>query len=238
MNASLMASAEAKLTGRIAVCTATSGPGITLLLNGLADAWRDKAPVLVVTGQVERTQIGTGAVQDVNQQQLIAPLAEYSSLVTESHSFPELLNIAMKTALSKGGVAHLSIPKDIWTLPVAGDFYPSPPVRAFQQPKSSDIQRVSNAINNAQRPIILAGRGVQYAQKEVIRFAEKLQAPIMVTMPAKPFIPNDHPLFIGGLGQAGTEISRVLLKRSDLCLILGATWWPKTTCLVQYLLFK
>lgn len=227
MNAALMASAEAKLTGRIAVCTATSGPGITLLLNGLADAWRDKAPVLVITGQVERAQIGTGAVQDINQQQLIAPLAEYSSLVTDSHSFPELLNIAMKTALGKGGVAHLSVPKDIWTLPVTGGFYPPPPARSFQQPQSRDIQRVSNLIDKAQRPIILAGRGVQYAQQQVIQFAEKLQAPMMATMPAKPFIPNDHPLFIGGLGQAGTEISRVLLNKSDLCVILGATWWPK-----------
>lgn len=225
MNAALMASAEAKLTGKMAVCTATSGPGITVLLNGLADAWRDKAPVLVITGQVQRTQIGTGAVQDINQQQLIAPLAEYSSLVTDSHSFPKLLNIAMKTALGKGGVAHLSVPKDIWTLPVNGDFYPLP-TKTLPQPQPMDIQRVANAINKAQRPIILAGRGIQYAQTEAIGFAEKLQAPIMVTMPAKPFIANDHPLFLGGLGQAGTDISRELLEQADLCVILGATWWP------------
>ncbi|ASK60885.1 pyruvate oxidase [Virgibacillus phasianinus] len=227
MNAALMASAEAKLTGKMAVCTATSGPGITVLLNGLADAWRDRASVLVITGQVERTKIGTGDVQDINQQQLIAPLAEYSSLVTDSHSFPELLNIAMKTALSKGGVAHLSVPTDIWTLPVNGNFYPLPLTKTYPQPESMDIKRVSNAINQAQRPIILAGRGIQYAQTEAIRFAEKLQVPIMVTMPAKPFIANDHPLFIGGFGQAGTEISRDLLKKADLCVVLGATWWPK-----------
>ncbi|MBR3121624.1 thiamine pyrophosphate-binding protein [Oceanobacillus profundus] len=75
MNAALMASAEAKLTGKMTVCTATSGSGITVLLNGLVDAWQDKAPVFAITGQVERTQIGTGTAQDINQQQLIAPLA-------------------------------------------------------------------------------------------------------------------------------------------------------------------
>ncbi|PWA09760.1 pyruvate oxidase [Pueribacillus theae] len=226
MDAALMASAEAKLTGKLAVCTATCGPGITVLLNGLADAWRDKAPVLAITGQVERTELGTGGVQDIDQQQLISPLALYSALVSDSHSFPKLLNIAMKTALGKGGVAHLSVPKDIWLLPVAGGFFPLPPNKQATAPPIEDLQQVTAKIDQAKRPIILAGRGIKQARAEVLQFAEKIQAPMMTTMPAKCFVPNDHPLFAGGLGQGGTEISRELLEMADLCIILGATWWP------------
>lgn len=224
MDAALMASAEAKLTGRLAVCTSTCGPGITVLLNGLADAWRDKAPVLAITGQVERSELGTGAVQDIDQQKLISPIASYSALVSDNHSFPKLLNIAMKKALGQGGVAHLSVPKDIWLLPVTGGFYPLAPKKPVTIPTTED--KVTAEINRAKRPIILAGRGIKQARTEVLQFAEKIQSPIMTTMPAKCFVPNDHPLFVGGLGQAGTEISRELLKESDLCIIVGATWWP------------
>lgn len=226
-DAALMATAEAKLTGKLAVCTFTSGPGITLALSGLADAWRDKAPVLVINGQVERKHIGTGDVQDIDQQVLIQPLAHYSTLVSDSHSFPMLLNIAMKTALDKGGVAHLSVPKDIWLLPVTGGFYPLPPAKPVPAPSAEDLQTVAAEIDRAKRPIILAGRGIKQTRAEMLQLAEKIQAPIMVTMPAKCCIPNDHPLFVGGLGQAGTDISRDLLQQADLCIILGATWWPK-----------
>lgn len=227
-DAALMATAEAKLTGKLAVCTFTSGPGITLALNGLADAWRDKAPVLAISGQVERTHIGTGGVQDIDQQLLIQPIAHYSTLVSNSLSFPKLLNIAMKTALDKGGVAHLSVPTDIWLQQVRGGFYPLPPAKpTVPTLPVEDLQHVISAIDLAKRPIILAGRGVKQSRAEVLQLAEKIQAPIMVTMPAKCFIPNDHPLFVGGLGQAGSEISRVLLEQADLCVILGATWWPQ-----------
>ncbi|WP_169713591.1 thiamine pyrophosphate-binding protein [Paludifilum halophilum] len=226
-DAALMAAAEAKLTGKLAVCTATSGPGIALLLNGLADAWQDRAPVLAVTGQVQRTHIGTGSVQDIDQQLLMQPLAYYSTLVPESQSFPQLLNIAVKTALERGGVAHLSIPKEVWRLPVSEAFYPLPPTPPVPAPPPEDVNRVAARIDQAQRPIILAGRGIKPTGAEALQLAEKIRAPIMVTMPAKSSVPNDHPLFVGGLGQAGTEPSRELLHQADLCIILGATWWPK-----------
>lgn len=225
-NAALMASAEAKLTGKLAVCTSTCGPGITLLLNGLADAWADKVPVLAITGQVERKHIGTGTIQDIDQQLLIQPIAQYSSLVADSQAMPELLNIAAKTAVSRGAVTHLSIPKDVWLLPVSGGFFP-PPTKATPAPTPEQIQKAVQVIDKAKRPIILAGRGIESSPQEVVSLAEKIQAPFMVTMPAKCFVPNDHPLFVGGLGQAGTEISRDLLNQADLCIILGATWWPK-----------
>lgn len=225
-NAALMASAEAKLTGKLAVCTCTSGPGLASIINGLADAWADRVPVLVISGQVQSTEIGLGGVQDIDQQLFIQPLAGFSSLVADSHGFPKLLNKAVKTALNKGGVAHLSIPKEIWQLPVSGGFFPLPVKAGPPVPSPEQIQKAAQLIDKAKRPVILAGRGIEKAQYYAIQFAEKIQAPLMATMPAKSFVPNDHSLFVGGLGHAGTEISRELLEKADLCIVLGATWWP------------
>ena len=225
-NAALMASADAKLTGKLAVCTCTSGPGLASIMNGLADAWADRVPLLLISGHVESTAIGLGGVQDINQQLLIQPLAEFSSLVADSHVFPKLLNKAGKTALHKGGVAHLSVPKEIWQLPVTGSFFPLPIKATPATPSPEQLIKAAQLIDKAKRPILLAGRGIESAQSYALQFAEKIQAPLMVTMPAKSFVPNDHPLFIGGLGHAGTKISRELLAKADLCIVLGATWWP------------
>lgn len=225
-NAALMASADAKLTGTLAVCTCTSGPGLASIMNGLADAWADRVPLLLISGHVESTTIGLGGVQDINQQLLIQPLAEFSSLVADSQVFPKLLNKAGKTALHKGGVAHLSVPKEIWQLPVSGNFFPLPIRASPAAPSPEQLIKAAQLIDKAKRPILLAGRGIESAQSYALQFAEKIQAPLMVTMPAKSFVPNDHPLFIGGLGHAGTEISRELLVKADLCIVLGATWWP------------
>ncbi|MBA4494832.1 thiamine pyrophosphate-binding protein [Paenactinomyces guangxiensis] len=226
-SAALMASAEAKLTGKLAVCTATSGPGIALLLNGLADASHDRAPVLAVTGQVERSKLGTGSKQEIDQQKLIEPIAQFSSLVADPRSFSIQLNIAMKTALARGGVSHLSVPKDIWGQMATGPLYPPPPRAPVVMPDKEDLLSVLEWINKAERPVLLVGRGIKQVQHDVCKLAEKIQAPMIVTMPAKSYIPNDHPLFAGGLGQAGSEVSTGLLKQADLCLILGATWWPE-----------
>ena len=225
--AALMASAEAKLTGKLTVCMATSGPGIALLLNGLADAYFDGAPVLAVTGQTETQKIGTGSHQEIDQQLLIQPIADYSATTVNPIAFPKQLNLAMKTALAKGTVAHLSIPADMWKLSVQSRLFPLPPpdpsVIAYQE----EYQKVLKLLEQADRPVLLAGRGIREVQAEVVKLAEKLTAPIMTTMPAKAYVPNDHPLFVGGLGQAGSEVATQLLHESDLCLILGATWWPE-----------
>ncbi|SEM90440.1 thiamine pyrophosphate-binding protein [Lihuaxuella thermophila] len=225
--AALMAAAEAKVTGKPAVCTATSGPGIALLLNGLADAYKDHVPVLAITGQVERPRLGIGGKQDIDQQRLMDPIALYTSLVVDPRAFPHQLNIAMKTAVSGGGVAHLSIPKDVWPLSLNAPIYSMPPQIPVMMPNKTDMVSVLDWINQAERPVLLVGRGVREAQEQVMKLAEKIQAPLMVTMPAKSYIPNDHPLFVGGLGQAGSEAATDLLKQSDLCIILGATWWPE-----------
>lgn len=225
--AALMASAEAKLTGRLAVCTATAGPGAALLVAGLGDAAMDRAPVLAITGQVDRRKIGTGAKQAVDQQLLVQPFARFSALTADSGALPEQLNRAMRTALEEGGVAHLSVPKDVWTQPVDFPIFPPPPERKPPRPAGEEMEKAIRAMEGAKRPIILAGRGTEESRDELLALANRLSAPVMATMPARPVVPADHPLFLGGLGQAGSEISSDLLRQSDLCLVLGATWWPE-----------
>jgi pyruvate oxidase len=225
--AALMASAEAKLTGKLAVCMATSGPGIALLLNGLADAYFDRAPVLAVTGQVATKNMGTGSHQEIDQQRLVQPVVQYSATTVNPEAFPTQLNLAAKTALARGTVAHLSVPKDLWKQTVRSRLFPLPPpdpsVIAYQE----EYQKVLKLLEQAERPVLLAGRGIREVREEVVRLAEKLTAPFITTMPAKSCVPNDHPLFVGGLGQGGSEAATQLLHEADLCLILGATWWPE-----------
>jgi len=225
--AGLMASAEAKLTGKLGVCVATSGPGVTLLLNGLADASVDQAPVLAITGQVEKAKLGTGSKQNIDQQRLLDPIASYSTLVADGKGFPIQLNQAYLTAVARGSVSHLSIPKDVWRDSVTGPFFPPASQIGEVEPDQQMVRRAIDAIQQAERPVILAGRGIESVAKEVLLLAEKITAPILVTMPAKTILPNEHPWFVGGLGQAGSESATELLQSADLCLILGATWWPE-----------
>lgn len=225
--AALMASAEAKLTGRIGVCLATSGPGIANLLNGLADAAADRAGVLAITGQVDSDQIGTGTKQEINQQLLIQPIARQSELLAHPDALPQLLQRLLVHAVLHGEVTHLSIPKDGFRKKVRGEVVPYFP--HLHQVVETPLQLWEDAarrLDSAMRPVIYAGRGAESASQELIRLAEKLGAPIITSLPARTLVPNDHPLYAGGLGQAGSECSSLILAECDLVLMLGATWWP------------
>lgn len=225
--AALMASAEAKLTGNLAVCTATCGPGAALLLAGLGDAALDQVPVLAVTGQVPREKLGTGAKQELDQQLLFQEVASYSALTADARGLPLQLHLAMRTAVEQGGVGHLSVPKDVWSMPVTDPVFPPPPAKWKPAFSSRDVSTAAEWLNQSQRPAMLVGRGGERAGRQIIAMAERLDAPVIATMPARSVIPNDQTLFVGGLGQAGSEPSTVLLHEADVCLILGATWWPQ-----------
>lgn len=227
-SAALMASAEAKLTGRVAVCLATSGPGIANLLNGLADAAMDHAGVLVLTGQVDEPHIGTHIKQYINQQQLISPIADKTELLAHPDALPEIVQGCLVQSKLFGKVTHLSIPKDLYTLKVQGKVKPYP-VYLHQELVTPEekIREASEMLKGAQRPLFLLGRGAQDAAVPIKQLAETLQAAVVTTYTARSLFPNDHDLYAGGLGQAGSEASTVLLDESDLIVILGGTWWPE-----------
>lgn len=225
--AAFMASAEAKITGSVGVCTATSGPGLVNMLNGLGDAYNDNVPVFAITGQVPSTKLGMPVKQYLDQQVMIQPLGLWSSLLTNPQTAAELTWLGLHYAASRGGVTHLSVLKDLW--PQAGG--KEIKVRTLPQeaalPIESTVQDIAGKLENSKRPVLMVGRGVSGLVDEVKSLAEKLSAPIVTTLPAKGLIPEDYYLALGGLGQAGTEIAGDMLKKSDLILILGAMWWPK-----------
>ncbi len=226
--AGFMASAEAKLTGKIGVCMATSGPGMANLLNGIGDAYQDRAPLLAITGQVSRDKIGTDYKQYLDQQLFIQPLAAYSTLVAHPLTVPQVLPKALRMA-QQGKVVHLSIPKDIFIQDTMGELYSKEPyVDAVPAADPGAIREAVELINQAQKPIILVGHGARTAAQEVMQLSEKLGAPIVQALAAKGMLPASFPLYLGGLGQSGSEPSTTMLAEADLVIVIGSTWWPQT----------
>mgnify|MGYP001173888078 CR=1 FL=1 len=225
--AALMASAEAKLTGGIGVCIATSGPGVANLINGLADAKSDQVPVLAITGQVDSFNLGTNYKQYIEQNLLMAALADYSGLIAVPDSCNDVLVKALRTASTQGTVSHVSVTKDVWQIPTEEVVRsPEPYLKTMAQSSPEVIAEAVKRLREAQRPAILAGRGARGAGPKLIELAEKWQSGISLTLPAKGIIPGDHPLVMGGLGEGGSEASTVMLTEADLIFIVGATWWP------------
>jgi len=226
--AALMASAESKLTGRLSVCMATSGPGMAKLLDGLADAAMDRTPVLAITGQVPTSKLGTNEKQYIDQQALIHPIAEQTRVLTSAQALPKLLNELMVSSQVRGIVAHLSIPMDLYNhlVPGAITAYPKHLHQKLLTPMEP-IEEAARLLSESKRPVLYIGKGVAQSQAEVKKLATSMNAAVITTMPAFSYYPNDDALFAGGLGQAGSEASSILLRESDLLLILGATWWPE-----------
>lgn len=226
--AALMASAEAKLTGEIGVCTATSGPGAANLINGLADAKSDRAPVLAITGQVDSFNLGTNYKQYLDQHLLLAAVTDYSGLVAVPDSCNDILVTALRKALTQGTVAHVSFTKDVWQIPTEeGVRPPEPYLRTGAQSPPEVIAAAVKRLNEAQRPAILAGRGARSLGPQLVELAQKWQAGICASLPAKGIVPGDYFLMMGGLGEGGSEASTIMLAEADLVLIIGATWWPE-----------
>lgn len=227
MAAGFMATAEAKVTGRLAVCVGTSGPGAANLINGVGDAYADRVPLLVLTGQVETTKIGTGAKQYIDQQALFRLMAGYTALLSSPRAAPKVLLAALKTAAGEGRVAQVSVPKDLWAAPVQGPLYPpepylvSPPI-----PDPEALERALAMLRQAQRPVILAGHGARPAAPDLLALAERLGAGVILALGGKGMLPGNHPLVLGGVGTGGSRAAERALAQADLILVAGSTWWP------------
>lgn len=226
--AALMASAEAKLMGRLGVCIGTSGPGVANLINGLADAKSDQVPVLVITGQVDSYNIDTEYKQVIDQSLLLAAVTDYSGLVVTPDACNDIMVKALRTAIVEGTVTHVGFVKDVWQLPTEEAVRsPEPYLKTAAQSPQEVIFEAVRRLNEAQRPAMLVGRGIRNLGAEVIRLAEKWQCGVCMTMPAKGLLYGNHLLVMGGLGEGGSEAATTMLAEADLILILGATWWPE-----------
>src|SRR2546423_9526591 len=174
--AAFMATAYAKATGKLGVCLATSGPGAIHLLNGLYDAKLDHVPVLAITGLQETSVLGTGYQQEVRTDQLYADLAEYNLVVDNPAQLPGVVDIAIRTALARRGVAHLTFPNDVQVADANADPYQHvaparPPATAPVylappgQPRAADLEAAAQVLNAGERVAILAGAGALHARE-------------------------------------------------------------------------
>ena len=181
-----MAASEGKCTSRIGVCIGTSGPGLANMLNGIADAAADHVPMLVITGQVESSKIGTEAKQYIDQQQFIQPLTVYSASLMHPDAAVTVLNRAIIEAIHKSGVSHISIPKDVLALPCLLSV--RPPTGLLQQthPKNlSQFDRCIEALNSARQPMIYIGEGARNASAPIVQLAAEKSK--MIAAGLKPY---------------------------------------------------
>ena len=241
--AAFMATAHAKATGRIGVCLATSGPGGIHLLNGLYDAKLDHMPVLAITGMQETSVLGTGYQQEVALDKLFIDVAEYDQMIYNPAQLPAVVDIAIRTAYSRRGVAHLTVPNDLQVADAGADPWQhvaparSPhtaPVMlpAPNLPPGEELQRLADFLNAGQRIAILAGAGALHARAELLALAETLSAPIVKTLSGKAAVPDDSPYTTGGIGLLGTRPSEELMSDIDTLFMVG-TNFPYTKHLPQ-----
>jgi pyruvate dehydrogenase (quinone) len=230
--AAFAACGYAKYTGRLGVCLATSGPGGIHLLNGLYDAKCDGAPVLAITGHTFHDLIGTHYQQDVDLDKLYMDVAAFNQRVMGPAHTINLLDEAIKTALARRTVAHLTIPKDIqdWTdtserskanVPHhSADLFASP----RPLPPQQLMEQAADLINTGKRVAILAGQGALGCRDELIQLAEKVAGPIVKPLLGKAVVPDNIPYTTGGIGLLGTAPSQDALQECDRLIIIGSSF--------------
>jgi len=223
--AAFMAAAEARLTGSLSVCMATSGPGLANLINGLSEAQMDNVPVLAITGQVPLRKIGTHYKQYIDQQQLIKPIATYSSLVVHPDSIIDLLTNAIYKSMAEKTVTHVSIPADLFEKKIL--FSPQPVVNfAKLEPQLDKIHEAVKVLREAKRPMIMVGKHARACEASIVQLSEVWGAGIVNAYAAIGVIPDENPVMLGGLGEGGNNFANTLFKQADVVLQIGTTWWP------------
>ena len=233
--AALAAAGQAKLTGRLGVCCGTTGPGGTHLVAGLYEARKDHAPVLAITGDVEQGKAGTDGLQENSPDLLFRDVACYTATIASAESAPGIIRAAIAAAYGERGVAHISVPPEVFKAKVSGKvpshatLRPRPAVA----PDASDIADLRGRIATAKSVTILCGFGARGAAVEVEALARRLHAPIVHTYRALDLLPFDHPYWIGGLGLIGGRPGTDAVADADLLLMLG-TDYPYTEFLPDH----
>lgn len=221
--AAFAASGQAQLTGELAVCMGTVGPGAIHLLNGLYDAKKSKAPVLAIAGQVPREDLGSDFFQEVDNDALFSDVAVWTQTISDPSQMPQLLEEAVNAAISESGVAVLSIPGDVGDLDVpkgtrTPTFVGPPPPAA---PDAASVRAVADVLDDASRVTILAGLGALHARDEVVELAERLKAPMVLSLKAKQVLEVDNPYEIGQSGLIGNPATAEAFAACDTLVLVG-----------------
>lgn len=231
--AGFIAQGMARVSGRAAVCVATSGPGATNLLTAIADARLDSIPLVAITGQVPQSLIGTDAFQEVDTYGLTVPITKHNFLVRSVAELVEVVPLAFQIAESgRPGPVLVDIPKDVLNATIELETLPEPgrPLPATRAPDGS-VEALAEQLINAQRPVLYLGGGVIAAgAAELARtLAHRLNAPVVSTLMALGAMDADDPLYMGMLGMHGGKGTNLLLHEADFLLAIGARFDDRAT---------
>jgi pyruvate dehydrogenase (quinone) len=238
--AAFAAGAEAHLTGRLAVCAGSCGPGNLHLINGLYDCQRSRVPVLAIAAQIPSHEIGSGYFQETHPEYLFQQCSHYCELVSQPEQMPRVLEIAIQTALSRRGVSVIALPGDI----ALRDAIEQPSRLQFPEPRPAvcpsdeELSSLARVLNESKKVTILGGAGCAGAHTELIELASKLQAPIVHAMRGKEFIEYDNPFDVGMTGLLGFSSGYHAMMNCDLLLMIGTDFpyrqfFPSDATIVQ-----
>jgi pyruvate dehydrogenase (quinone) len=224
--AALAAAGQAKLTGRLAVCAGTTGPGSTHLVAGLYEASRDHAPVLALSGDMPRKLQGTDFIQTTEPDLLFRDVSLYTQTVSSPAQAPAVIHQAIAAAYAGRGVAHLTLPQDVIAAKANGGISsvatlkPRPELAA----SAADIAEIARSVDQAGTVVIMGGVGCQGAADELCALSDRLKAPLIHSVKAKDIMPYDDPRWMGGIGMIGTKPVYNAVMHCDLLLMLGTDY--------------
>ncbi|WP_427185281.1 ubiquinone-dependent pyruvate dehydrogenase [Bordetella bronchialis] len=237
--AAFAAGAEAAVTGRLAVCAGSCGPGNLHLINGLFDCHRSRVPVLAIAAHIPSSEIGLDYFQETHPQELFKECSHYVELVTNPAQMPEVLHRAMRTAILRRGVAVVVLPGDVALLEASAPSAPWPalaPPRVL--PADQDVDRLADLLDGSGRVTLLCGAGCAGAHDEVVALADALGAPIVHTLRGKEHIEYDNPCDVGMTGFIGFSSGYHAMLNCDTLLMLGTDFpyrhfYPRQARVIQ-----
>ncbi|HEY2159124.1 MAG TPA: thiamine pyrophosphate-binding protein, partial [Isosphaeraceae bacterium] len=221
--AAFAAGAEAQLTGQLAVCAGSCGPGNLHLINGLFDAHRSMAPVLAIAAHIPSSEIGTGYFQETHPDQLFRECSHYCELVSNPRQMPRVLQTAMQHAVSKRGVSVIVLSGDVAAMDVPSDTLAHGLVTALPvvRPADADLARLADLLNKGRRVTLFCGSGCAGAHAEVVALAETLKAPVGYAFRGKEWVEHDNPFAVGMSGLLGWGAAYKAMHGCDVLLLLG-----------------
>jgi pyruvate dehydrogenase (quinone) len=238
--AAFAAGAEAQLTGKLAVCAGSCGPGNMHLINGLYDAHRSMAPVLAIAAQIPSTEIGTSYFQETRPEALFRECSHYCETIASARQMPRVLQIAMQNAIGLGGVAVIALSGDVAMQPVESNglehdlLISRPTIR----PSDNELRKLADLINQSDKITLLCGSGCAGAHDELIAAGEKLLSPMVHALRGKEHVEYDNPFDVGMTGLIGFSSGYHAMEHSDLVIMLGTDfpykdWFPSRAKIAQ-----
>ncbi len=223
--AAFAAGAESQITGKLAVCAGSCGPGNLHLINGLFDCHRTRTPVLAIAAHIPSAEIGSGYFQETHPENLFRECSHYCELVSDPSQLPQVLEAAMRAAIGQSGVAVVVIPGDVALkdAPTRG-VAPNPgllPRKPVVRPADPDLDALAELLNGSSRVTLLCGRGCAGAHADLLRLAENLKSPIVHALGGKEFVEYDNPYDVGMTGLIGFSSGYAAMMSCDVLLMLG-----------------